>query len=98
MDEINDLPNATCMQQTNSLLGSQAVDFTQELENLYTSCLEWTLKRRPVGLSKTIMIDDYDHITFQPAMQMLMTVVTYSSNLVRQRALQDMFMLAQLNN
>jgi hypothetical protein len=44
------------------------------------------------------MIDDYDHITFQPAMQMLMTVVTYSSNLVRQRALQDMFMLAQLNN
>jgi hypothetical protein len=40
------------------------------------------------------MIDDYDKIMFQPAMQILMILVTYSNNMVRQRALQDMFMLA----
>jgi hypothetical protein len=41
------------------------------------------------------MIDDYDKITFLPAMQVLMKLVTHSNNMVRQRALQDMFMLAQ---
>jgi hypothetical protein len=42
-----------------------------------------------------MMVDDYDKITFLPAMQVLMVLVTNSNNLVRQRALQDMFMLAQ---
>jgi len=62
---------------------------------LYTSCLEWILNRAPSGLFKTMMVDDYDKITFLPAMQVLMVLVTNSNNLVRQRALQDMFMLAQ---
>ena len=73
----------------------QADDFTGELVNLYTSCLEWILNRVPQGLFKTLMIDDYDKITFLPAMQVLMKLVTHSNNMVRQRALQDMFMLAQ---
>lgn len=73
---------------------SQSDDYTGELENLYTSCLEWILNRAPSSLFKTMMIDDYDKITFLPAMQVLMILVTHSNNLVRQRALQDMFMLA----
>ena len=72
-------------------------DYTQELENLYTSCLEWLLNRAPSGLFKNLMIDDYDKITFQPALQILMTLVSYSNNLVRQRALQDFHTLAQLD-
>ena len=39
-------------------------DYTQELENLYTSCLEWLLNRSPSGLFKNLIIDDYDKITF----------------------------------
>lgn len=66
---------------------NQADDFTGELENLYTSCLEWILNRVPQGLFKTLMIDDYDKITFLPAMQVLMKLVTHSNNMVRQRAL-----------
>ena len=69
--------------------------YTQELENLYTSCLEWLLNRAPSGLFKNLVIDDYDKITFKPALQILMTLVSCSNNLVRQRALQDLFMLAQ---
>jgi len=69
-------------------------DYTQELENLYTSCLEWLLNRSPNNLFKTMIIDDYDKITFEPALQILMTLVSYSNNLVRQRALQDLHTLA----
>ena len=69
-------------------------DYTQELENLYTSCLEWMLNRSPNNLFKTLIIDDYDKITFEPALQILMTLVSYSNNLVRQRALQDLHTLA----
>ena len=58
-------------------------DYTHELENLYTSCLEWLLNRSPNGLFKNLIIDDYDKITFQPALQILMTLVSYSNNLVR---------------
>ena len=72
-------------------------DYTQELENLYTSCLEWMLNRSPTNLFKTLIIDDYDKITFEPALQILMTLVSYSNNLVRQRALQDLHTLAQLD-
>lgn len=42
--------------------------FTQELENLYTSCLEWLLNRQPSGLFENLVIDDYDKITFKPAL------------------------------
>ena len=72
-------------------------DYTQELENLYTSCLEWLLNRSPNGLFKNLIIDDSDKITFEPALQILMTLVSYSNNLVRQRALQDLHTLAQLD-
>ena len=58
-------------------------DYTQELENLYTSCLEWLLNRAPSTLFNTLMIDDNDKIAFQPALQILMTLVSYSNNLVR---------------
>ena len=73
-------------------------DYTQELENLYTSCLEWLLNRSPNSLFKNLIIDDYDKITFQPALHILMTLVSYSNNLVRQRALQDLHTLAQLDS
>lgn len=70
-------------------------EYTQELENLYTSCLEWILNRAPSGLFHNLMIDDFDKITFQPALEVLMTLVLSSNNMVRQRSLQDLFMLAQ---
>ena len=67
---------------------SSGIDgYTQELENLYTSCLEWLLNRSPNGLCQNLIIDDYDKITFPPALHILMTLVSYSNNLVRQRAL-----------
>ena len=72
-------------------------DYTQELENLYTSCLEWLLNRSPNGLFKNLIIDDSDKITFEPALQILMTLVSYSNTLVRQRALQALHTLAQLD-
>jgi len=47
-----------------SAASSQIDDYTVELENLYTSCLEWILNRAPSDLYKTLMIDDYDKIMF----------------------------------
>jgi hypothetical protein len=35
---------------------------TQELSNLYTSCLEWILNRPVSSLNSQLMIDDYDKI------------------------------------
>ena len=68
---------------------------TREFESLYNACLEWILNRgSSTVVSKTLMIDDYDKVVFGPALQVLMVLVTNSSNLVRQRALQDLFMLA----
>lgn len=54
--------------QLSETLKSQSDDYTNELENLYTSCLEWILNRAPSRLFKAMMIDDYDKITFLPAM------------------------------
>jgi len=42
--------------------------FTQELDCLYTSCLEWLLNRQPSALFESLVIDDYDKITFKPAL------------------------------
>ena len=83
------------LEGSNSDLEGTIDSYTQELENLYTSCLEWLLNRAPSGLFESLVIDDYDKITFKPALQILMTLVSYSNNMVRQRALQDLFMLAQ---
>jgi hypothetical protein len=66
------------------------------MEILYTSCLEWLLNRQPAGLLDNLVIDtESDKITFKPALQILMTLVSYANNMLRQRALQDLFMLAQ---
>ena len=50
------------------ILGDGIDEYTLELENLYTSCLEWLLNRAPSSLFKNLMIDDYDKITFQPVL------------------------------
>lgn len=43
-----------------------------ELESLYTACLEWILDRQGpqsnTGAKTTLMIDDYDKISFEPAL------------------------------
>ena len=70
-------------------------EYTSELENLYTSCLEWILNRAPSSLYQNIVIDDFDKISFTPALSLLMTLVSYSNNLVRQKSLQDLLMLAR---
>ena len=70
-------------------------DYTQELENLYTSCLEWILNRAPSSLYTSLVIDDFDKICFSPALSLLMTLVANSNNLLRQKALQDLHMLAK---
>ena len=62
-------------------------EYTSELENLYTSCLEWILNRAPSSLYQNIVIDDFDKISFTPALSLLMTLVSYSNNLVRQKSL-----------
>jgi hypothetical protein len=41
------------------------------------------------------VIDECDKVSFLPAIQLLMTLVTYSNNLIRQRALTDLEMLAK---
>ncbi len=71
------------IQQLDETQKSQSDDQTRELENLYTSCLEWILNRAPSSLFKTMTVDDYDKITFLPAMQVLMILVSHSNNLVR---------------
>ena len=50
------------------ILGEGIDEYTLELENLYTSLLEWLLNRAPSSLFKNLMIDDYDKITFQPVL------------------------------
>lgn len=67
---------------------------TQELSNLYTSCLEWILGRPVSGLNAQLMIDDYDKIQQPAALELLMNLVGQSNNLLRQRALLDFYMLA----
>lgn len=57
--------------------------YTQELENLYTSCLEWIISRAPSSLYENNVIDEYDKVEYQPALQLLMTLVTYSNNIIR---------------
>jgi hypothetical protein len=69
---------------------------TKELSNLYTSCLEWILSRPVVsGLNSPLMIDDFDKIQQPAALELLMSLVGQSNNLLRQRALLDFYMLAQ---
>lgn len=71
------------LEDSNSDLEGSIDSYTQELENLYTSCLEWLLNRAPTGLFENLVIDDYDKITFKPALQILITLVSYSNNMVR---------------
>ena len=70
---------------------------TQELSNLYTSCLEWILNRPVSNLNSQLMIDDYDKIQYPAALELLMNIVGQSNNLLRQRALLDFHMLSQLD-
>ena len=70
-------------------------EYTKELENLYTSCLEWIISHAPSPLYEHIVIDECDKVGYQPAIQLLMTLVTYSNNIIRQRALTDLEMLAK---
>lgn len=39
-------------------------DYTLELENLYTSCLEWIISRAPSSLYENIVIDEVDKIGY----------------------------------
>jgi len=55
---------------------------SQELESLYTACLEWILNRPSSG-TKALMIDDYDKISFEPALQILLGLVAHSNNFLR---------------
>lgn len=38
--------------------------YTQELENLYTSCLEWIISRAPSSLYENNVIDEYDKVEY----------------------------------
>jgi hypothetical protein len=37
--------------------------YTRELENLYTSCLEWIISRAPSTLYENIVIDECDKVS-----------------------------------
>lgn len=39
-------------------------EYTSELENLYTSCLEWIISRAPSSLYENIVIDECDKIGY----------------------------------
>ena len=68
---------------------------TEELSNLYTSCLEWILNRPVSELNSQMMIDDDDKIQQPSALELLMNLVSHSNNFLRQRALLDFYMLTQ---
>jgi hypothetical protein len=57
--------------------------YSKELENLYTSCLEWIISRAPSSLNDNIVIDECDKIGYQPAISLFLTLVTYSNNNIR---------------
>jgi hypothetical protein len=67
------------------------------MENLYTSCLEWIISRAPSSLNEGIVIDECDKVGYQPAIQLLLTLVTHSNNTIRQKALTDFEMLANMD-
>lgn len=39
-------------------------EYTVELENLYTSCLEWIISRAPSSLYENIVIDECDKVGY----------------------------------
>lgn len=44
-------------------------------------------------LNENIVIDDCDKVGYQPAISLLLTLVTYSNNKIRQQALNDLLQL-----
>lgn len=57
--------------------------------------MEWIISRAPSSLYENIVIDECDQVKCIPHLQLLTTLVTHSNNLIRQRALTDLEMLAK---
>ena len=77
--------------------GSEDAQTNAEIESLYISTLEWILNRVPAELNSPLMIDETDQIQFPPAIGLFMCIVSHSRNTVKQRAFQDLLMLAKWN-
>ena len=51
-------------QEIGKMRGSANDEYTAEMENLYTSCLEWIISRAPSSLYENIVIDECDKIGY----------------------------------
>ena len=72
-------------------------EFNFGIELLYNSILEWMLNRSPSNLNEPLMIDDSDEINNKNVLILCFNLIKYSSNLIKQKALQDFQMLCKLN-
>lgn len=81
-----------------TLLEKAAVEeYNAGIESLYVSILEWMLSRSPSNLNEPLMIDDSDEINNPNVLIILFNLIKYSTDLLKQKALQDFQMLAKLN-
>ena len=81
-----------------ALLEKAAVEeFNFGIELLYNSILEWMLNRSPSNLNEPLMIDDSDEINNKNVLMLCFNLIKYSSDLIKQKALQDFQMLCKLN-
>ena len=81
-----------------TLLEKAAIEeYNSGIESLYVSILEWMLNRSPSNLNEPLMIDDSDEINNPNVLIILFNLIKYSSDLLKQKSLQDFQMLAKLN-
>lgn len=59
--------------------------------------MEWLLHKTPVSLGGSIMIDDTDKINSISAIYVLMRLYKVTNDLVKERMIHELFVLAKLN-
>jgi hypothetical protein len=96
--ELNTPTSNLTLDTPKTLLEKQAFEeYNSGIEALYSSILEWLLSRSPSNLNEPLMIDDSDEIQNPNVLIICFNLIKHSSDLLKQKALQDFQMLCKLN-
>ena len=66
------------------------------VENIYNFLIQWLVNRYDITQGR-LELDDSDEIAFEPALNLLMQLVMYSSMFLKQRFIADLYTLTQFN-
>ena len=86
---------------THSITGNGVLEQIEQtdLVSIYDSIMEWVLSKQPAQLYANIMIDETDKIYYPSALSIMMKMVnTSNSTILKQKALLDLYVLAQYSN